>query len=221
MDESLSRAPEQRAPLLEEFVRDLPSHPSHIPNWIVPAGWITFLVIAISSELIDPKGDVIPALGALAGWGLVLFLRHHFRAKTEDEHRAERVHEVIKKLKFAQKNAGGLRKHLPPLVMSSFEKVLVAYHASRISESVDLHGEEPERAMRASLLIISPVIRGKSMSRKDWCAITEDQRLVNQVVDALHEQALRFRESKPLDPARLAALAELERDTNPINLKEF
>jgi hypothetical protein len=221
MDGNSLKTSAARTPLFEEFVRNQPAHPPHIPTWIVPAGWITFLVIAISSELIDPSGDVFPALGALAGWGLVLFLRHHFRAKTEEQLRDERIFEVVKKLKFAQKNAGGLKKHLPPAVLPALEKVMVAYHSALSFEPTSDQNSEAERALRSSLLTIAPVIRGKAMSRSDWNAICDDKRLVNQVVDSLHDQFLRLQESKPLDPARLAALEELERDTNPINLREY
>ncbi len=221
MDEISGGTVNARAPLLEEFVRCQNSHPPHVPGWIVPAGWITFLVIAISSELIDPSGDVIPALGALAGWGLVLFLRHHFRAKTDHERRDERYHEVIRKLKWAQSQTGGLKKHLPEQVIAALEKVIKTYQLNIATFSADGSLATSESALRASILAINPVLRAKGMSRKDWSTICDDYRLIHGVTDALHEQTLILRESKPLDPARLAALAELERDTNPVNLREY
>lgn len=75
--------------------------------------------------------------------------------------------------------------------------------------------------MLACLVAISPVIRGKDQGRKDWEAVCTNQRMVNEVVQTVHDQTILMREPLSMDPARLAALQELHEELTGLQVDKL
>lgn len=204
-----------RAPLLDAYLKSLPSYPDHFPRWIAPVGWAVFLTIALISKSISPHGDLGPAIGALLGWVTVLQLRRYYRGKSDREQTAERAYEIVRRLKWAQHDTGGLRKRLPSEVVVAMEDAVAAYNIgiARVTSDTSFEAaarrEVLERAMLACLVAIAPVIRGNDQGRKDWKAVCSNQRMINEVVQTVHDQTMLMREPQAVDHARIAALREL------------
>jgi hypothetical protein len=204
-----------QAPLLRAYLKELPSYPSHVPAWVVPAGWGVGLFSAIFfTQVVDGEGVGLGAAIAL-GWLTVVLLRDRFKGRTESEKAQEVAFATIRKLKFAENNSG-IPRSVTPDVLRALEEAMAAYNAgmARIAADHPYDAAERQEALRIALhacfVAATPMIRGKDQSGSDWKAICDNERLNNDVVEAIHSQMLRMREAPGIDHARLAALRELE-----------
>lgn len=213
-----------RAPLLDAYLKSLPTYPGHMPTWINLSGWVVGLTgTMISTNVFHSEGLGV-VVSILLGIILVQRLRHLYRGTTEEQLAEEKVFAVVRRLKWAQ-NDGGLRKHIPPDVLAALEEAVAAHNLAiaRIATADSFERTEREasltRAMHACVLAVVPVLRGKDVGKKDWQVVCENRRLINEVVETIHEQTMRMRDPLSGDQARLAALRELEMDSS-LNIEQ-
>lgn len=223
-DKSNSNNKAVRAPLLDAYLKSLPTYPGHMPTWINLSGWVVGLTgTMISTNVFHSEGLGV-VISILLGIILVQRLRHHYRGTNEQQLAEEKVFSVVRRLKWAQ-NDGGLRKHIPPEVLTALEEAVAAHNLgiARVATADPFERSDREaaltQAMHACILAVVPVLRGKDVGRKDWKVVCENRRLINEVVETISEQTLRMRDPLSTDHARLAALRELEMNSS-LNIEQ-
>lgn len=204
-----------QAPLLKEYLRGQSDYPEHIPGWIMPLGWALFLGLGAGLQVVAQANCLgFVASGAIA-WLVVSLLRYRYRAVTDHEAVDEERYEVIRRLKGIVQN-GSLESHVPGRVLRALEDAVDAYNGSVARLSLQDPSQSRERlrlaqqSLHACFLASRSMIRSDNQSKKEWKAVTENDRLINEVVATIDAHIDRIRDPMSLDSARLAALRELE-----------
>ncbi|MGV3614579.1 MAG: hypothetical protein ACO1SV_04505 [Fimbriimonas sp.] len=218
-DEDVKRV---EVPLLKAYLRGERSDPPHMPGWITPAGWATFLLLAAGADAIDAGslGGLVAIISAVA---LVYFLRRSYGPRNEVERMEEIHYSSVKKLKGMVDD--GLDRRLPPAVLTALEEAVGVYNmaVARLSAEPGLETAEQiavlRRTLHASFVVSVPVMRGDQCSKREWKAILANARLIGDVVDTIHAHVARMRAPSSLDNERLTALRELEAVEEPRTLK--
>ena len=204
-----------QAPLLKEYLRGHADYPEHIPGWIVPLGWATFLGFGAGLQLTVHAGVLGFVASAASAWLAVSVLRHMYRGVTDHEAVDEERYEVIRKLKGIVSN-GGLESHVPGRVLHALEDAVDAYNGSVARLSLQDPSQARERlrlaqqSLHACFYASRSMIRSENQSKKEWKAVMENDRLISEVVATIDAHVDRIRDPMSLDSARLAALRELE-----------
>jgi len=204
------------APLLREYLQNLPTYPSfapQLPKWLP---WLVFVLLVAVLKLML-RMDVGIILAIIASVSLPYLIRALYLPKTPAEKAEAEFFKSVGKLR-QMAGEGTLRKKIPTPVLTALEGA-ASTHATTMAR---LHGDASEHAveesrhvencMRAAVMAAAPVSRSENQSRREWEAICENRILVDGVADAIHSHERRMSGRGSLTTERLMALRELDGD---------
>jgi hypothetical protein len=202
-------------PLLKGYLRSAEPYPAYMPTWITPAGWWGFAILTVILAFGFELACAGTAIAGALAFAFVHFMRAKYKPRNELERADELVYAAMRKLKKAAAE-GNIHKRIPAEVLLALEGAVEAHNfaIARISTQDPLTAVEATQAVRQSLnacfLAASSVIRDDEHSSKEWKAMQAKSRLINEIVQAIHERTMQMREPTQLVGERLAALRELD-----------